>query len=546
MKTSLSTYFDKYVEYINLSPLHRILANDYELVTLEKSKTLLRKQVKTYDREFQFKYPFINFETFVKLFKPMIAGFTQSYLGNREPIYIALKSQFPMMKNVGIIKNIGPSEIEGGKLYGYYDLEYVLQNINKCTTLTHFFYFNWNLDIPYTFQPSQYPSSLNGLTKNKDAIFIMSFSYTQKEHPDYEIKSLPYMIKLTKSGLNSLNQDGDLYVEFTVPRTDKYIQFYYKIYQKFKRVTKIESVESNVTFLVYKSFNGSAKDDSANKLPIAHDGQLGGTTHPCRLTYDEFANYILTIVDSKISKLNKHIKKAMLIKSRLKNRHFFNKAYNFLISKGIEWSHANNMKINPYYDFKLKKLNETDIVKRFFPPTNYKNLMINFSTLYSIDDYRTTDQCAEIIRKHFGADKTILDGTAHIGANTISFAKHFKSVIAVEIDRTNYKYLCNNIKTYNLDNVQTIHGDFVKVINEKPQYDVLFLDPPWNSIYYKLEKSKDLFLSDINITDILKTDMNFCIKIPKNYNFTPFYTKYKQIYVYNLSHISLIIHKVSN
>jgi len=90
-------------------------------------------------------------------------------------------------------------------------------------------------------------------------------------------------------------------------------------------------------------------------------------------------------------------------------------------------------------------------------------------------------------------DLTITDGTANVGGNVISFANMFEKVNAVEIDRTNFKALENNILAYELQNVDVFHGDYTKMLLSLKQ-DVVFLDPQWGGVGYKQHKQLDLSL----------------------------------------------------
>jgi hypothetical protein len=56
----------------------------------------------------------------------------------------------------------------------------------------------------------------------------------------------------------------------------------------------------------------------------------------------------------------------------------------------------------------------------------------------------------DIISSHLGgvaaaARATMTDGTACVGGNVVSFAKAFKHVHAVEIDRTRFDMLARNV-----------------------------------------------------------------------------------------------------
>ena len=487
METYMMEYHQKYTEYIRIPLIFRILGNDYDLITFENSKCI--KQNDDIQPELK---------ELVSKLKPMVAGFKVSCSGGRELIYIDMKKSFPTMKNVGIIK-----DITGGE---YYDIEYVLSKINKCNTETYFFNSKDNTDN-ITFKPNLYNASITSLSNKKNHIFVLNTN-------DSNIK------KKIKIALNFLQKKGDLFLEFTIPKTVDDLKFYHKIMKYFDSMDFIESNISQMSFIVFRTLN----------VKQTHD-------------FNKFVEKINKIIHNKKKQIVQNIHKSKYIQERYDaNPAFIHKAYKFLISKAMNWADDHQMKINTYYIYKMKKLNRIEILKRHFPPTNYEKLKINFTSLYSIDTNDTLREFMKIIQDNFDKNNIMLDGTAHIGCNTINFAKYFKKVIGIEINDMNYQFLKNNVGVYGLNNVKIIKGDFTKLFH-KLKFDVLYLDPPWNSIYYKIEKSKDMYLSGINIVDILTPNMNFCIKIPKNFNFNPFFYKFSSIKVYNLKNISILVHK---
>jgi len=121
----------------------------------------------------------------------------------------------------------------------------------------------------------------------------------------------------------------------------------------------------------------------------------------------------------------------------------------------------------------------------------------------------------------------ITEMTAGVGGNVLNFANHFQYVNAIEIDKTRYTYLNQNIKLYGLTNVNTYHNDAIKLLikqNDLVQ-DIIFFDPPWGGKDYKLHHNLRLSLSEIPIETICKklfervrTKM-IVIKLPNNYDY---------------------------
>jgi tRNA/tmRNA/rRNA uracil-C5-methylase (TrmA/RlmC/RlmD family) len=146
---------------------------------------------------------------------------------------------------------------------------------------------------------------------------------------------------------------------------------------------------------------------------------------------------------------------------------------------------------------------------------------------------------SEITKLFYPKAKTIVDCTANIGGNTINFAKHFKNVTSIEIDPETKSILENNVKLYRRENVKIILGDYVD-LKDKIKGDIFFFDPPWGGFYYKMESKLDLYLSGVNIIDLLPP--NFILKAPINYNIEDLLKKFKNIVVYFITNFVLIIH----
>ncbi|QYB17708.1 trimethylguanosine synthase [Pacmanvirus S19] len=118
------------------------------------------------------------------------------------------------------------------------------------------------------------------------------------------------------------------------------------------------------------------------------------------------------------------------------------------------------------------------------------------------------------------------DATASVGGNTISFAKHFKQVNAVELNPVRNSMLEYNVKLYNFRNVNIYMGDCVKLVPTMKQ-DVIFFDPPWGIDYKKFQKNTmRINFADTTIENIIcnfHQNAKYCVvKLPRNYDFTYF------------------------
>lgn len=121
----------------------------------------------------------------------------------------------------------------------------------------------------------------------------------------------------------------------------------------------------------------------------------------------------------------------------------------------------------------------------------------------------------------------ITEMTAGVGGNVLNFAKYFKYVNAIEIDKIRYNYLTNNVLLYKYENVNCYNNDSYNLLIEKDDIvqDIVFFDPPWGgSGYKKIEKIKLTFdkYSIENICRMLferSTTKMVVLKLPNNYDF---------------------------
>jgi len=167
------------------------------------------------------------------------------------------------------------------------------------------------------------------------------------------------------------------------------------------------------------------------------------------------------------------------------------------------------------------------IKQRLFPvgPTiNINKLKISDNSSYSMTKPKQATEVSKIIKQYINNKHAkITECCSNVGGNTISFAKYFDHVYAVEMDKTTYDNLLNNIKIYGLNNVTTLNKNYLDVW-KTIKSDVVFLDPPWGGYGYMKNPVVDLFLSDINIIDIIEDLMNMGTKVvvlkgPINYNY---------------------------
>lgn len=171
---------------------------------------------------------------------------------------------------------------------------------------------------------------------------------------------------------------------------------------------------------------------------------------------------------------------------------------------------------------------------KLFPKYNnvkLKNLQINDETLTYITMPKDSEKISMIISSHLINFKplnqiTIVDATACVGGDTITFCMNFENVISIEHNVETYNMLCSNIKQYNFKNVTMMNGDCTQIIPRLRSIDVIYVDPPWGGKDYK--KKNDIILNigpdtieEFIINCLLKNNdiYLFTLKLPLNYNF---------------------------
>lgn len=145
------------------------------------------------------------------------------------------------------------------------------------------------------------------------------------------------------------------------------------------------------------------------------------------------------------------------------------------------------------------------------------------------------------------SDCTIVDATAGVGGNVLSFSKCFKTVVAYEISEERANFLKNNLEVYDITNVEVIADDCTKRILDSP-CDVLFIDPPWGGVNYKKKKKLRLSVGEMAIEEICKQCIGKCrmigLKLPKNYDIKFLFESFDEsvsLYLHELERMNIIV-----
>jgi predicted RNA methylase len=170
----------------------------------------------------------------------------------------------------------------------------------------------------------------------------------------------------------------------------------------------------------------------------------------------------------------------------------------------------------------------TNTLKKIFPEPinhNYNELKIDLEGLWSITHPKDANTISNTINSLLNIDPSdikILDMTAGCGGNMISFIQHSYNVTGIEINKDRYEILKNNLSKYtNLENYTLLYDDCINIIKKNTDYNVYFIDPPWGGPEYKKNEMIELYLSNINLKDIIlmiPKNKLIVLKLPYNYN----------------------------
>lgn len=115
----------------------------------------------------------------------------------------------------------------------------------------------------------------------------------------------------------------------------------------------------------------------------------------------------------------------------------------------------------------------------------YKHKLRNFLSdpFFTFPDEISGEQASHqaVAKFHsslIGKQQTILDLTAGLGIDALTFALNGNDVWAIEINETKASTLLNNTKLFNLSNLEVIHDNAVNFLETTNlHFDIIFIDP---------------------------------------------------------------------
>ena len=206
--------------------------------------------------------------------------------------------------------------------------------------------------------------------------------------------------------------------------------------------------------------------------------------------------------------------------------------------------------------------NKKIYLDKLFPKFNnviLDNIKIDDESVSYITTPNESKKISEIIVNHIGKfkkgkDCTIIDTTAGVGGDTITFSFYFNSVVSIEINSQRFEMLKNNINEYKIKNALLVNGDSIVILPKISYLDIIYVDPPWGGKDYKTKDNLKLKLGDVpiesfiidcfDINKMLAVPKIIALKLPKNYDLKHLYdelTKKYDIYLYQLRKINILI-----
>lgn len=441
------------------------------------------------------------------------------------------------------IKNKLPINVDVGTLHNE-SLNQFLKNENAC-----------NANI------------INGKNKTQYTNVLLKV-HSNNNNCIEEIQYLPELMGDYYKALKNLNKGGNLYVNLNYYYHNPNVIFLQYILSLFESVEYINNqiVSNKIGHNMIKFNNYSGTKPTELKL-ILKEYKIKIETnknHQVKIINNFYCNkhqingnIIQKIFDNNIDEnfvsfLNKIYKQQNeYLKMLIKRVNFidYKKIFRHLnnqIDTAVGWCETHKIEVSDIYK-ENKVIMKPHLIRKYFKSergVDLSKIKMTSDALYSVSFPDVADEMSKLIKNAMPNIKTIVDGTANVGGNTLSFASHFDHVISVEISDKTFDVLKNNVNTYGRKNVKLINDDFLNIMGEI-NADVIFMDPPWTGTFYKMYENMDLFLSGINIIDIIpKLNCKMvALKLPSNYNIKGLLEKVNNLQIFKIFGIILILIK---
>lgn len=172
---------------------------------------------------------------------------------------------------------------------------------------------------------------------------------------------------------------------------------------------------------------------------------------------------------------------------------------------------------------------------------DYSKLRMTQQSSYLCLTAHHAPQVLAFLKRELPSIKSLVDGTAHIGCDTLNFAIAYPkaSITAIDIDAVAISHLDYNLRIffkypYQLSRFTLIRDDFLKIIRTTSTpssifpVDLIYLDCPWGGPDYYKKQRLLLYLSETPLHVIVneiftrKLCTYVLLKVPKNFDVIEF------------------------
>jgi predicted RNA methylase len=145
-----------------------------------------------------------------------------------------------------------------------------------------------------------------------------------------------------------------------------------------------------------------------------------------------------------------------------------------------------------------------------------------FSITRPYESEQITKHIIKFINNEIDFENCVLtDATACVGGDLVNFSNRVRHVNGVEINPENFSLLVENCSTFDCKNVTLMNADYLTIYNKIKQ-DIIYIDPVWGGVEYKLKNSIQLYVGDVALCDLVNTiraegiSKYIFVKVPTN------------------------------
>ncbi len=138
-----------------------------------------------------------------------------------------------------------------------------------------------------------------------------------------------------------------------------------------------------------------------------------------------------------------------------------------------------------------------------------------YSLTRPVDARAIATEIVAAARKHRVYISEIVDATAGMGGDALTFLRYFRRVTAVEMKDDNFKLLQENTREQcgpiDQSRIRLLHDDYTKCF-ARFSAPIVYFDPPWGGPEYKTKASVSLSLSGMDISEVVRQTLRITIR----------------------------------